>query len=151
MLELGPIFAFGHTFFFARMDSHCRFMRLILAAPDSEMLSLQHEEPQQERSSYPKCLGQLVASHSVCWAQPCQYPPNPMEKHQDHRAIRICHPSASPSPIPPASCSLVQSSASQIKRIESLKCSGRVMEGKKTISIRGLACGMSLSAGGDKL
>ncbi|KAG2660575.1 hypothetical protein PVAP13_1KG451015 [Panicum virgatum] len=26
-----------------------------------------------------------------------------MEKHQDHRAIRICHPSASPSPIPPAS------------------------------------------------
>ncbi|KAG2653085.1 hypothetical protein PVAP13_1NG426719 [Panicum virgatum] len=44
------------------MDSHCRFMRLILAAPDSEMLSPQHEEPQQERSSYLKCLGQLSSA-----------------------------------------------------------------------------------------
>lgn len=130
---VGSNLRFWPHLFFARMDSHCRFMRLILAAPDSEMLSPQHEEPQQERSSYLKCLGQLVASHSVCWAQPCQYhtaknpnvsaekhcgirPPNPMEKHQDHRAIRICHPSASPSPIPPASCSELSEASESNKK-----------------------------------
>ena len=113
---VGSNLRFWPHLFFVRMDSHCRFMRLILAAPDSEMLSPQHEEPQQERSSYPKCLGQLVASHSVCWAQPCQYPPNPMEKHQDHRAIRICHPSASPSAIPPASCSELSDASESNKK-----------------------------------
>ncbi|PVH66794.1 hypothetical protein PAHAL_1G350300 [Panicum hallii] len=41
-----------------------------------------------------------------------------MERRQDHRAIRICHPSASPPPSPQASCSELSEASESNKRIE---------------------------------